>query len=158
VACLKGQYLGPCIRFLIYINDIDTVCCGNTHLQLFADDAKLYSSINVDEACVLLQRSLDDLCTWASKWQLAINISKRAVISISSRVPATLHRHFIHGISIPHLDISYVDLEVTMSHNLDFKDHINNTVSHARQRTCMLFRSFTSRNIDILMRSFIVYI
>jgi hypothetical protein len=88
VACLKGQYLGP-YYFFIYINDIDTVCCGNTHLQLFADDAKLYSSINVDEASVLLQRSLDNLCTWASEWQLTINISKCAVISISSRVTAT---------------------------------------------------------------------
>jgi hypothetical protein len=153
----QGSVLGP-ILFLIYINDIDRVCCGNTHLQLFADDAKLYSSINVGEASVLLQRSLDNLCTWASEWQLTINISKCAVLSISSRVPATLHRYFIHGISIPHLDTSCVDLGVTFSHNLDFKDHINKIVSRARQRTCMLFRGFTSRNIDILMRAFIVYI
>jgi hypothetical protein len=75
----------------------------------------LYSSINVDEASVLLQRSLDNLT-------------------------------------------SCVDLGVTISHNLDFKDHVNNIVSRARQRTCMLFRGFTSRNIDILMRAFIVYI
>jgi hypothetical protein len=53
---------------------------------------------------------------------------------------------------------SCVDLGVTFSHNLDFKDHINKIVSRARQRICMLFRGFTSRNIDILMRAFIVYI
>jgi hypothetical protein len=67
----QGPVLGP-ILFLFYINDIDRVCCFITHLQLFADDAKLYSSINVDEASVLLQRSLDNLCTWASEWQLTI--------------------------------------------------------------------------------------
>jgi hypothetical protein len=86
-----------------------------------------------------------------------INISKCAVLSISSRVPATLHRYFIHGISIPHLDTSCVDLGVTISHNLDFKVHINKIVSRSRQRTCMLFRGFTSRNIDIRLGSVSVF-
>jgi hypothetical protein len=37
----QGSVLGPML-FLIYVIDIDSVCCGNTALQLFADDAKLY--------------------------------------------------------------------------------------------------------------------
>jgi hypothetical protein len=41
----QGSLLGP-IMFLILINDIDDVCQGNTTLQLFADDAKLYSSVD----------------------------------------------------------------------------------------------------------------
>jgi hypothetical protein len=35
----QGPILGP-IVFIIYINDISTVCCGDTALLLFADDAK----------------------------------------------------------------------------------------------------------------------
>jgi hypothetical protein len=38
VAFLRAQFLGP-ILFLIYINDLHSVCCGKTRLQLFADDA-----------------------------------------------------------------------------------------------------------------------
>ena len=49
----QGSVLGP-ILLLIYINGMDTVCSGNTHLQLFADDAKLYSSININEYSVPL--------------------------------------------------------------------------------------------------------
>ena len=39
----QGSVLGP-VLFLIFINDIEHICCGDTNLQLFADDCKLYSS------------------------------------------------------------------------------------------------------------------
>jgi hypothetical protein len=81
-----------------------------------------------------------------------INISKCAVISISSRVPGTSHSYFLYGISISHHETSCVNLRVTISHNCAFKDHI---VSH---RTSRLFRGFSSRNIDSLTRAFIIYI
>jgi ribonuclease P/MRP protein subunit RPP40 len=42
----QGSVLGP-ILFIIYINDIHTVCSGDTALLLFADDAKLYSRFPV---------------------------------------------------------------------------------------------------------------
>jgi hypothetical protein len=52
--------------FFMYLNDLDAVCCSNMRLQLFADDAKLYSSVNIDEVSVVLQRLRDNLCTWAN--------------------------------------------------------------------------------------------
>jgi len=38
----QGSVLGP-ILFIIFINDIDSVCNGRTNMKLFADDAQLYS-------------------------------------------------------------------------------------------------------------------
>jgi hypothetical protein len=58
---------------------------GNTTLQLFADDAKLYSSVDLDAHSISLQQSLDNLCAWADRWQLSINISKCSVLSIASK-------------------------------------------------------------------------
>lgn len=39
---LQGSVLGP-LLFLVYTSVIESVRCGNTALQLCADDAKLYS-------------------------------------------------------------------------------------------------------------------
>lgn len=152
----QGSVLGP-ILFILYINDIDCVCCGNVKLQLFADDAKIYSSINIDRASVSLQQSLDNLCHWASDWQLVINISKCAVLSVCSKPLLTDHAYSINGIVVTHHN-SYNDLGITVCQNLSFNGHINNIVSRARQRVSILFRGFSSRNCNVLRRAYITYV
>jgi hypothetical protein len=118
----QGSVLGP-ILFLIYINDIDSVCCGDSHLQLFADDAKLYSSISIGSPSVSLQQSLDNLTSWANAWQLKINIGKCAIMSLSSKSLTSDFAYFIDGISIS-AHTSYIDLEITISRDLSFRAHI----------------------------------
>jgi hypothetical protein len=68
--------------FIIYVNDIDSVCCGDTTLQLFADDARLYSNVVVNNTSVSLQLSLDRPAQWAKDWQLHININKCSVLPV----------------------------------------------------------------------------
>ena len=40
----QGSVLGP-ILFILFVNDIDTVCHSSTKLKLYADDLKLYSVV-----------------------------------------------------------------------------------------------------------------
>jgi len=42
-------------------------------MKLFADDAKLYSEIHLNDCSLYLQTSLNNLATWAFAWQLSIN-------------------------------------------------------------------------------------
>ena len=152
----QGSVLGP-LLFLIFINDIDTVCCGTCELQLFADDVKLYSNIDVDDTSDCLQQSLNNLSAWAAEWQLRINISKCAVLNIATRPLPEPSKYYLNGVAIAHHN-SYVDLGVTICQQLTFNEHINNIVSKARQRTGVLFRGFITRNCDILRQAFISYV
>jgi hypothetical protein len=106
----QGSVLGP-VLFLLYINDIDFVVCGDTVIQLFADDAKLFSNVIVDGVSPSLQQSLDRLVDWAKEWQLSINIQKCAVLSLSTKPHYLLHDYFINGIAIPR-HTSHVDLGI----------------------------------------------
>jgi len=56
---------------LIFINDINSVCHGQTYMKLFADDAKLYCEIDLNGCSLSLQTSLNNLTTWAFAWQLS---------------------------------------------------------------------------------------
>jgi len=43
---LQGSVLGP-ILFIIFINTVRYIIVGNTTCKLFADDIKLYASVDV---------------------------------------------------------------------------------------------------------------
>jgi hypothetical protein len=109
----QSSVLGP-ILFLIYINDVDSACKGSSILQLFADDAKLYSRVSVDDHANFLQLS-----------------------HLSSS------NYLINGTQIP-VHSSCVDLGVIINDDLSFRDHRNKIVSKARQRTSVLLRALST--------------
>jgi hypothetical protein len=152
----QGSVLGP-ILFLIYINDVDSVCKGSSILQLFADDAKLYSRVCVDDHTNFLQLSLDSLSAWADQWQLAININKCSVLHIAPKTRQSPSIYLLNGTQIP-VHSSCVDLGVIINDDLSFRDHINSIVSKARQRTSVLLRGFVSRRLDIMRTAFVTYV
>jgi hypothetical protein len=115
--------------------------------QLFADDAKLYSSVDFSALSISLQQSLDNLCAWANQWQLSINISKCSVLPITSK-SHQVSPYYINGISIP-TNNTTSDLGVSICDDLTYQTHITNIVSKAPQRSSTLMRGFISHRLDI---------
>ena len=79
----QGTVLGP-ILFLIFINDVTDDPVNKVSLSLFADDLKLYSSVNKCDDLLSLQCALDKLAVWSSEWQLNVNIEKTYILHIGS--------------------------------------------------------------------------
>ena len=153
----QGSVLGP-ILFLLYINDIDTVCTGLILLKLFADDCKLFSKILLNRPSSDLQDCLNKLCNFAEQRQLSVNIPKCYVLSTSrSSSCNNTALYFINSQPINSAS-SVVDLGVTVSSDLSFKTHINNIVATAYQRQSIFFRGFQSRDLKFARKAFITYI
>ena len=70
----QGTILGP-LLFLIYVNDISSNISST--LRMFADDTKVYRELsNMARGSEALQFDVDQLQSWASKWQLRFNPDK----------------------------------------------------------------------------------
>ena len=127
----QGTVLGP-ILFLIYINDIMTDISSN--IRLFADDREIHSS---DDA-ITLQRDLDTLHAWSTKWQMHFNVMKCAIMTVTKKKRPLDHAYSMNNEIIPWVT-SHDYLGVTISHNLSWNKQCDKVHSKA-SRTLGLIR------------------
>ena len=78
----QGSVLGP-LLFLIFINDLDQGI--RSHILKFADDTKVFQELRDATDCSTLQSDLDNLATWAEKWQMDFNVQKCKVMHVGKR-------------------------------------------------------------------------
>ncbi len=65
---------------IIFIKDLSDVITST--LQIFADDTKIYRTINDIRDKILLQEDLNKLHQWSVKWQLKFNVTKGKVMHL----------------------------------------------------------------------------
>ena len=133
----QGSVLGP-ILFLLYINDIDSICCGSTKFTLFADDLKLYSTIETDRDNECLQRSLDRLLQWCYDWQLTVNVSKCHAIHIGrgycNNSDNDNNDAYCFAGQVLHVAdcVSDLGVDVDSSLSFEFDTHINRIINNKK--------------------------
>jgi len=118
---VQGSVIGP-LLFLLYINDVVSLLTDERcTCKLYADDLKLYTTLQLHEDATILQTKLDDLCMWSDLWQLRIAFKKCASKSI----------HNANGGASMYIDTNVLpsvteikDLGVTFDNKLT-KSHIN---------------------------------
>ena len=131
----QGTVLGPML-FLLYINDI----ADNVDLQMrpFADDSIVYREICSPEDHRTLEQDLNKLHTWARVWQMDFNITKCAIVSVTTKKKPFIHDYLMDGQQIPRCE-NQDYLGVTINHKLSWKPHITK-IKNKANRTLGLIR------------------
>jgi len=150
----QGSVLGP-ILFIIYINDVCDIISGNTVCKLYADDIKLYSTVDFNGISCDLSTSINNLMLWSNQWQLKVNISKCNVLRLGKN--CIFGDYMFNSDIIPRVN-SITDLGITINNKLNFSEYINLCVSKAFSRSFLIFRGFSSRNSQLLVKAFITYV
>ena len=122
----QGSHLGP-ILFTIFINDL-VRRIKFSNLLLYADDAKLFHSINSSDDVRNLQIDLDALTDWCTENELFLNIEKCKVISFYKGTKHVLHDYLIDNRLLCQVDI-VKDLGILFDSNVTFAPHIDSIVS-----------------------------
>ena len=144
----QGSVIGP-LLFKLFINDISDIIDSTSTIQIFADDVKIYTDISsLPGSFMDLQTNLDHIYQWSHLWQLPISHSKcDSLILGHADLPSPLH---LSNIPIP-CSGRTVDLGIAFDPCLDFKNHIFDIVTRAKQRAALIHRCFIFRDISILV-------
>ena len=125
--------------FLIYINDIGENITSN--LRLFADDSLVYFAIETPQDCLTLQKDLDKLSLWASKWQMTFNVTKCKTLSITRKRNPIYHQYSMNNQPLESVrNHPYLGVEVTQK--LNWSNHIDHITAKANRSL-----SFVKRNL-----------
>ena len=123
-------------------------------VNLFADDVKLYSRVDSLNFHIL-QSTIDAIVDWADKWQLRINISKSSVLHLGARNAGLCYKINDSDLCT---DCNPRDLGIIMDRKLSYDYHIETIVRQAYSRVGILFKSFVSRDCDLLKRAYVTFI
>lgn len=124
----QGSYLGPLV-FIIYMNDLEDSCRGNSNVALYADSAKLYKYIKHEDDASKLQEDLNKINVWINEWLLSLNIQKCKVISIG-RNASVNYQYRIDDKKFEKMN-GIKDLRVIFDSKLKFTAHINKKLNKA---------------------------
>jgi len=142
---------------LLYINDVVSLLTDDRcTCKLYADDLKLYTSLQLNEDTSILQKKLDDLCTWSDLWQLRISYKKCAVMSIHNFNIDDANMHLGSYVLPSVTEIN--DLGVLIDNKLSFTSHINRVVAQASVRANLIKKCFVSRDVSTLIHAYKVYV
>ena len=139
------------LLFLVYVNDVPNYIRFQSTIVLFADDTKLYKSIDFPGAKNDLQADLNSLHKWSLNWGMEFNKSKCQVLHVSKRkYSQTFPQYELDGHRLECLP-QVKDLGVIVSSDLTWSKHIEVIVAKAN-KTLGLIKRLLKDTSDLKVR------
>ena len=139
--------------FLLYVNELPELV--QSHMKLFADDAKLYRKIGNQTDPETLQADLDDLCRWSELWLLQFNAQKCKTMHCGSANPKTEYK--MMGQKLQTTEVER-DLGVAITSDLKPSTHCQRAANRAMVALRLLRASFdrlTELNFASLFNTYV---
>ena len=142
----QGSNLGP-LLFVIFINDLcTTLKCDKL---FFADDLKVYASINNVDDCIFLQKQLQLLHVWCQKNLLYLNINKCKTLTYSRKTNIIKYRYMINNVTLERTN-DIKDLGINFDSQVTFNIHFRSTVTSAYRTYGFIIRNCNQFSIQVL--------
>ena len=138
----QGSVLGPTL-FNVFINDLPSTV--DSHMKLFADDTKLYRTVDSKADSDLLQMGVNTVTNWSNVWQLPFNESKCKVLHYGRKNQGFEYTLAAgtNTFTVPS-DDEERDLGVLFQQNLSFSTHAADAAKRANIKLGMIKRSFSA--------------
>ena len=124
----------------------------NTVMYLYADDAKVYSTITCNSDHLHLQKVIDHIKEWCDQWLLPLNIHKCSHVSYTSRlsIDTACHINNTDSVSSHIQKVDQIkDLGILYDSHLTFKDHIQEKINKAYSVIGLIKRNLIHKKGDI---------
>lgn len=151
----QGSVLGP-ILFNIFTSDLCMMLSNSgVSYLLYADDIKLYCSMEPFASRQLVQNAINLVQDWSHQWQLPLAVQKCQSFYLGRSNPKT--DYFCNDELLPKVT-SVVDLGFILTENLEFTDHITRSCKNARKRSFALLKAMKTNNKKVLLLAYKVYV
>jgi len=126
--------------------------------KLYADDIKLYTSIETSVDIDLMQHNLNQISNWSIDWQMEISVAKCFILPIGGKHLCLFNRQYTLDNFVLPTVFNIRDLGIIVDSNLSFSNHVNSIVSRANIKANLIIRCFVSGDRDLLVKAFTVYV
>ena len=122
--------------------------------MLYADDAKLDSSIRCPDDSSLIQSGVNSVTVLSFTWQLSLAVNKCSVLHVGADATC----QYRHGVSSLPICNTISDLGVEIDNLLSFETNIPNMVSTANRRIYLIRRCFLLKDVSCLTKAYVVFV
>ena len=142
----QGSVLGP-ILFVLYINDLPEVVDKDSFAFLFADDTKMFRAILNLLDIQVVQEDIHKLVEWSDKWLLKFHPDKCIHMTIGLNKNMNFYYHYDMDGHVLKKSTCEKDIGVHVDNNLNFKEHINNTINKANRVLAIVRKTYDFMDI-----------